>query len=131
MIGIDTNVLLPLVDIEDDPEQTAAAQKLVRLRAPVFLNPIVLAEFAWTLRSIWKFNRKQVHDRLVGILDSPEFTVMLPMETRRALEKFRSGPADFADYLIGESNLGSCCDCSYTFDEPAIRKNPAFRSPYI
>jgi predicted nucleic-acid-binding protein len=129
MIGIDTNVLVRLVHVEDDPEHSAAAQKLVRLRAPVFLNPIVLAEFAWTLRSIWKFNRKQVHDRLAGILDSPEFTVLLPQETHRALEKFRSGPADFADYLIGELNLGCGCDCSYTFDKPALRKNPAFRSP--
>ena len=47
MIGIDTNVLLRIfAPATDEPLQVRAARELLRAEAPVFLNPIVLAEFA-------------------------------------------------------------------------------------
>lgn len=50
MDGIDTNVLLRFFDPADDPDQAAAVRKLVQRQGTVFVSPIVLAEFVWTLR---------------------------------------------------------------------------------
>jgi predicted nucleic-acid-binding protein len=127
MIGIDTNVLVRLFELEDDPQQTAAARRLIETRAPVFINPIVLAEFAWTLRSIFKLDREAVYARLLGIVDAPEFTVLFPQATGRAIEQYGKGPAGFADYLIGELNLECGCERTFTFDEDAAR-NLTFRA---
>ena len=51
MIGLDTNVLLRLF-VEDDPAQSDRARRFVDAAAadePCIVNPVVLAEFAWTL----------------------------------------------------------------------------------
>jgi predicted nucleic-acid-binding protein len=126
MIGLDTNVLLRLFESDEDPEQTVAARRLVRERAPVFLSPIVLAEFAWTLRKTFKMDRSGIHARLVGLVEAPEFAVLFPEATRRAVEQYAAGPADFSDYLIGEMNLECGCEYSVTFDQDASR-SLAFR----
>ena len=120
MIGIDTNVLLRIFGSdEDDPDQVAAARGLLRTAAPLFVNPIVLAEFVWTLRRTYKLDRRAIHARLAAIAGAPEFTYAFPQATRRAVELFREGPADFADYLIGEIDRDLGCTTTMTFDRQA------------
>jgi predicted nucleic-acid-binding protein len=126
MIGLDTNVLLRFFDAKSNPPQTAAARHFVSEQGPVFLNPIVLVEFAWTLRTTFKLDHATVHDRLAMIIDAPEFVVAFPQATRRAVEEYGKGPADFADYLIGELNSELGCEVSVTFDQNAA-KSAAFR----
>ena len=126
MIGIDTNILLRLFETDEHPRQTAMARRAVEEQGPVFISAIVLVEFAWTLRRAFKLDRTGIHSRLASIVDSPEFAVAFPRETRRAIELFRAGPADFPDYFVGELNLSQGCDATLTFDRDAAR-NPAFR----
>ena len=126
MIGIDTNVLLRFFEPGDDPEQTAAARQLVRDHAPVFINPIVLAEFAWTLRRTFKLRRAAIYDRLANVVDAVEFKVAYPEAIGRAVKQYETGTADFSDYLIGELNAVFGCEATLTFDKTAA-KNPAFR----
>ena len=62
MIGLDTNVLLRLF-VEDDPPKRPRAP-LCRRRGggrALLVNPVVLAEFAWTLARNYKIKRRQVH----------------------------------------------------------------------
>lgn len=127
MIGIDTNILIRMFQREDDPKRAAAAQKFVRDQAPVFLSPIVLAEFAWTLRNIFKVDRVGIHARLALVVEAPEFAVAYPEAVARAVKEYGKGPADFADYLIGELNLSHGCDRTFAFDKDAVRNNPAFQ----
>ena len=49
MIGLDTNVLLRLF-ASDDPPHSSERVRIERRAAdePCFVNPVVLAEFAWT-----------------------------------------------------------------------------------
>jgi predicted nucleic-acid-binding protein len=126
MVGIDTNVLVRFFEANDDARQTAAARELVREAAPVFVNPVVLAEFAWTLRTVFKLGRAAIHDRLAGIVEAPEFSVAFPDATARAVTQYESGAADFADYLIGELNVAWGCENTLTFDKAAT-KSGAFR----
>lgn len=44
-----------------------------------------------------------------------------PAATMRAIELYKRGPADFADYLIGEMNQLAGCKATLTFDEDAAR----------
>jgi predicted nucleic-acid-binding protein len=126
MIGIDTNILLRLFMPEDDSRQTKAARKVVADEAPVFISPIVLVEFAWTLRRTFKLEREAVCQRLAGIIDAPEFLFAHPQAVRRAVEQYARGPADFADYLLGELNEAFGCEATLTFDLDAARSH-AFR----
>jgi predicted nucleic-acid-binding protein len=126
MIGIDTNVLLRFFEADDDAKQTAAARQLVREQSPVFINPIVLAEFAWTLRKTFKLDRAAVHDRLAELIEAPEFKLAYPEAMGRAVKQYETGAADFSDYMIGELNLVFGCDATLTFDNAAA-KSRAFR----
>jgi predicted nucleic-acid-binding protein len=126
MIGLDTNILLRLFEIDEHPGQTAAAERALREQAPVFINPVVLVEFAWVLRRTFKLHRAGIHARLTKIVESPEFAVAFPQQTRNAINLFGDGPADFPDYFVAELNLALGCDATLTFDKAAA-KNPAFR----
>jgi predicted nucleic-acid-binding protein len=122
MISLDTNVLIRVfMDEDDEPRQTKAARELVRREAPVLVNPIVLAEFVWTLRSAYRLDRAAIHARLAGIAAAPEFSLMFPEATRRAVDLFETGPADFSDYLVGEMDAETGCTTTFTFDRDAAR----------
>jgi predicted nucleic-acid-binding protein len=127
VIGLDTNVLLRIFASEDDAAQVAAAQKFVRDQSPVFIGPVVLAEFAWTLKQTYKLDRAAIHQRLLGIIQAPEFVTLFPEATERAVQLYGAGPADFADYLIAETNLAAGCTTTVTFDRDAA-KCPSFTS---
>jgi len=127
MIGLDTNVLLRLGD-ERDPTQRARAIALVGAQgaAGAFVNPIVLSEFAWTLRSRYKLTREEVAARLAIVLEAPEFVVAEAAEAARALERYRVGPADFADYFLAEMNRTAGCLNTATFDVAALKSGEPF-----
>jgi predicted nucleic acid-binding protein len=62
MIGVDTNVLLRLF-LRDDEEQRALAERCIERatrEAAIMINPIVLAEFAWTLARVRRLQRDDV-----------------------------------------------------------------------
>jgi predicted nucleic-acid-binding protein len=92
----------------------------------VFVNPIVLAEFAWTLRRTFKLDRAAVCDRLASIAEAIEFKLAYPEAIGRAVKQYETGAADFSDYLNGELNAVFGCDATLTFDK-AVAKNPASR----
>lgn len=121
MIGLDTNVVLRLVDLSE-PAQTEAARQLVARGAREggnLLNPIVLAELAWTLDRRYRLDRTTIAVRLSGILSSSEFVLPFAEQAIAALEQYRKGPADFADYLLAEINRSLGCETTYTFDRAA------------
>ncbi|HEY0328766.1 MAG TPA: type II toxin-antitoxin system VapC family toxin [Rhodopseudomonas sp.] len=125
MIGVDTNVLLRFFDSVDQPQQATAVRELVRSQGPVFVNPIVLVEFVWTLRRKFQLDRDAIYARLSRVTNSPEFAIAEASATGRAVESFRNGPADFADYLMGELNKLAGCETTVTFDKDAA-KHPTF-----
>ena len=127
MIGLDTNVLLRMFD-ENDPEQRARAHALVSAQGfgGCYLNPIVVSEFAWTLARSYKRQRGEIVQRLSWLLEAPEFVVAHADEAARALNRYLSGPADFADYFLAEINESAGCSRTATFDEDALRSTDLF-----
>ena len=121
MIAIDTNVLLRFFQHETDSEQSALARALVKKHAPVFLNYVVIVEFVWTCRRVFKMERKDVHARLEAIAGSTEFVVADPVLFELALQGYGRMKSDFADCLIAASNRQQGCDATYTFDQDAVK----------
>ena len=127
MLGLDTNVLLRLGD-EREPSERNRAIAVIRAQgsAGCFVNPIVLSEFAWTLRRTFKLAREEVAARIAVVLEAPEFVVANGAEASLALERYRTGPADFADYFLAEINRGAGCTATVTFDSEALNSGDPF-----
>ena len=122
MIGIDTNILLRLFETEDDPAQSLLARRAIEDYAPVYLHDVVLAEFVWTCRTAFKQSRQAIHQRLQAIADSTEFVVARPEAFERAVEAYGSRKSDFADWLVGLSNLERGLEYTLTFQKGAARR---------
>jgi predicted nucleic-acid-binding protein len=127
MIGLDTNVLLRLF-VEDDPGQSERARRFVDAAAadePCIVNPVVLAEFAWTLARNFKKKRPEAARLIEGLLSMDDLEVAHRRAAERALAAYRSGKADFPDYFLAEINLDLGCASTATFDVAAL-DSPAF-----
>ena len=122
MIGIDTNILLRIFETEDDPAQSLRARKVIEEHAPVYLHDIVLAEFVWTCRTAFRQSRQAIHRRLQAIVNSTEFIVARPEVFARAVEAYGSRKSDFADWLVGLSNLNSGLEFTFTLDKSVARR---------
>jgi predicted nucleic-acid-binding protein len=85
----------------------------------LLLNPIVLSEFAWTLKRSYKKSRSVIADHLDLLLQSPEFVIPFGVEAADAVRRYREGSADFADYLLAAINRSLGCNSTITFDADA------------
>lgn len=131
MIGFDTNVLLRLV-VEDDPDQWEQAQALlgecVADDEPCLINLTVLCELIWVLKSYYRASRQDQALLLESLLEDEIFEIEQRDAVAHALEQFRTGRADFADYLIGVRNKNLGASTTYTFDR-GLRDATGFSSP--
>jgi predicted nucleic-acid-binding protein len=122
MIGVDTNVLLRLF-IDDDPAQCERARRFVETAsadAPCLVNPIVLAEFTWTLVRTYKKKRSEVAHVIEGILTMDDLEIPYRRAAEGALAAYRTGKADFPDYFLAEINAELGCALTATFDVAAL-----------
>ncbi len=128
MIGLDTNILVRYI-VQDDPQQTAAAVRLLEERCtadePGLVATIVVCELAWVLGRGYGYSRPQVAEVVRTILSAEELEAEAPELIWHALRLFETGPADLADYLIGAGNRERSTSTTYTFDRDAA-KNELF-----
>jgi predicted nucleic-acid-binding protein len=129
--GLDTNVLVRYL-VRDDPDQAAVATRLIDEGAEggdtFFISVVVICETVWVLESGYRYSRPVVADTVEKLL----LTRQLEFEARddlwRALHRYREGPADLADYLIGQRNRSNGCRHTWTFDR-VLQGDDAFRAP--
>ena len=122
MIGLDTNVLLRLF-VEDDPDQTGRARRFVAaaVREDVcFINAVVLSEFVWTLGRRMKRKKPEIARLVAQALSADDLVIAHRKSAERALEAYRGGDADFADYFLAEINRESGCATTATFVRDAL-----------
>ncbi len=103
MFGIDTNLLVRYIT-QDGAEAPAVTRHLERecsRERPAFISLIVLCELVWVLRRAYKYKRLDVALILEHILMTDGFEVERSETAWRAWQAYRSGPADFSDYVIG------------------------------
>lgn len=129
MIGLDTNVLVRYLT-QDDAEQARRANALVEESAasgiPLRLSLVVLCELVWVLRAAYGLDKETIVGTLEKLLDTAQFDVEAKDVSHAALEDFRRGKGDFADYVIARQNQDAGCTETVTFDVKLVDR-PLFR----
>jgi len=128
VIALDTNVLVRYL-VGDDPGQTMQAERLVEeARATgevVYLSQIVLCELVWVLTGAYDAAKKDILFTLNLLSDDHRFICDDPLRTRRAIDRYAGGSADFSDYLLAEAAGDAGASVTFTFDK-ALRDEPGF-----
>lgn len=122
MIGLDTNVLVRYLT-QDDELQAKQAGELIRgysgKDGSLFINNVVMCELIWVLERGYKYTKSQISNVIKQIMSTKEFAFENLDNIWLALHEFEINGIDFSDALIGESNKGSRCEATYTFDQKA------------
>jgi predicted nucleic-acid-binding protein len=120
MIGVDTNVVVRYL-VEDDERQTKRAEALFRRAVAkgetIFVSDLVLCEIVWVLESVYRVQRSEIADLLENLMRARQVDVGDADLAHRALDAYRAGKGDFADYVIRERALSAGCGSVVTFDK--------------
>ena len=127
MIGLDTNILVRAF-AADDQSQTESAVRLLDAgeRRSLYVNAVVLVEFAWTMRRAYKWEDEWVRSALNQIVDHPAIVIQHRDCVLEAISHSSEFSGGFADRLIGALNREAGCETTLTFDKDAARAG-AFR----
>ncbi len=119
MKGVDTNVLVRYLTEDDVVQARRAAAWIATTVARgerCFLSSVVICELSWVLRRAYRVSKADLLLTLDRLLATSQFVIGDKDVVRAAVEGYRSGPAEFADYLIGLSHRDAGCDRTATFD---------------
>lgn len=123
MIGLDTNVLLRFY-LNDDAVQSPRARRIVdslQTSEPGWVGLASILEMAWVLKKRKGASRDQIADLLDTLLSQDVIVVEQAVVVGKAVQRFRSARAGFADCLVAESARAAGCAKTVTFDEIAAR----------
>lgn len=129
MIGLDSNVLVRYL-MQDDAAQARLASTVIESAAGrgerLRLSAVTVCELVWVLESAYHQSRANVARALDQIVRTADFDLEHVDHVRRAIERYRSTPADFADALIGLVNEAEGCEHTLTFDR-SLKRMPQFK----
>ena len=122
MLGVDTNVLIRFLTL-DDESQTPQAQQLMAKPAnhPIYISMLVLAEAFNVMTKVKKFPATAVLDSYRALLRSPALTIERFDMVAAAIEDASRTNAGFSDALIALQNAEAGCLTTATFDFKATR----------
>ena len=122
MTGLNASVLVRHL-IGDDPAQSRKASKCIlnecTRESPGAINRIVLCELVWVLETAYGYSRHEIAIALESILRTSQFLIDNLSTAWSALRAYRTGNADFSDYLIAAANRDLGCKRTVTFDKTA------------
>ena len=131
MIALDTKVLVRFL-VEDDKAQSRRATRLIEEAVAgdeqLFIGDIVMCETVWVLASAYRFSRAEIVDALSQLLRARSVAFSSADSLARALDAYRKGKGDFADYLIREHARSAGAETVATFDG-ALLKESGFSKP--
>lgn len=119
MIAVDSNVLLRLFVEMDSAQGRMAFDLIERTRAAgdrVFVPFVVLLETLWVLARTYRFDKTVRIAVIEELLENAVFVVERRDDAQAALAIWRTGRADFSDYLIALAARDARCRTTYTFD---------------
>ena len=129
MIGLDTNLLVRYITL-DDPAQASRAEQIIDRQCttaePGFVSLVSVVELAWVLESFYKFSSDQIAGTMQQILQTDSLSVQNEREVFTAMIALKTGTASFEDALIGALGTWAGCTTTFTFDKKAARL-PNFR----
>ena len=123
MIGLDTNVLVRYF-AQDNPAQSLAASQLLESLTPDlpgYVPSVVLAEIVWVLEESYAATRGRIASVVENLLRTSTLVIQDAESTWAALSRYRTGAADFSDFLIERHCARAGCIKTITFDKRAAR----------
>ncbi len=129
MIGLDTNVLVRYLTQDDLPQAkraNALVAEAVADRTRLFISCVAMCELVWVLRGAYALDKPTIVLALERILATAQFEIDQKDVVREALEDYRGGGGDFADYVIGRRGREAGCERTATFDR-RLRPSELFR----
>jgi predicted nucleic-acid-binding protein len=131
MIGLDSNVLVRFL-VKDDEKQSRKAKKLIEgvvaQGEQLFISDVVMCETVWVLSSAYGFRRAEIIDALAALMRAKNAVFTSNDHLARALDAYRRGKGDFADYLIREHARAAGAETVATFDR-ALLAEKGYTSP--
>jgi predicted nucleic-acid-binding protein len=118
LIGLDTNLLVGWL--------IADSETTLPQSGPYFIGLVVLAEFAWVMRTAFGNTKAELLFALTQISAHPEFRFSNREIVERALDDYADGAADFSDYLLLRDALSAGAAIVATKDKKAAR-HPSFQ----
>ncbi|WMD21629.1 type II toxin-antitoxin system VapC family toxin [Achromobacter seleniivolatilans] len=118
MIGLDTNVLVRYF-AQDDPAQAKKATELIEsltADSPGYVTQVALIELVWVLGRAYGLPRADIVQVIETLLRTKELNVEAAETVWKALRRYASSSADFADCLIELICHDAQCDYTATFD---------------
>jgi predicted nucleic-acid-binding protein len=129
MIGLDTNIIVRYIML-DDPVQSSKAVRFVERhfteQDTAFISLASVLETVWVLQSVYRLSNQQVAQAIERMLQVKTVTVQNENEVFAAARTLRTGQGSFEDALIGALGTWAGCDSTLTFDRKASRL-PGFK----
>ena len=98
----------------------ALMQSLSRVNT-AFVSLVVLAEFAWVMRTHYGTSKLQFIDYIRQLINSPEIVLENEAALQQGLDRFMESNADFADCVIERVCSLVGCSKTVTFDAKAAK----------
>jgi predicted nucleic-acid-binding protein len=124
MIGLDTNILVRYITLDDPVQALRAAQIIERNLTPDqpgFVSLVTIVELAWVLESFYEFSGEQIATAIERILQIATLSVQNEREVFTAMISLKTNTASFDDTLIGALGAWAGCTSTLTFDRKAAR----------
>lgn len=126
MIGVDTNILVRFIT-KDDASQTNLVFKLFEQQKgkskSIYINTITLCELIWVLDSGYDYAKNQIVSALELLFLADEFKLQHYTSIEEALFLYKTGKADFSDYVSFCINKNSGCLRTYSFDKQPVNES--------
>lgn len=122
MIGIDTNVLVRYITQDDELQSNIATEFIENYCSngnKIFVNHLVICELVLVLKKCYKLSKPKTINIIQHILQVSQFSIENSQIIWQALTDYKKGSADFADYVVGRTNIFNNCDETITFDKKA------------
>jgi predicted nucleic-acid-binding protein len=123
VIGLDTNILVRYFG-QDDAQQSPQADAIfdsLTADHPGWVGLAAILELVWVMTSVKGAGRVVIADTLDQLLAMEAMAVEQASTVARAVQRYRSGKAEFADCLIAASAQNAGCSRTLTFDRIAAR----------
>jgi predicted nucleic-acid-binding protein len=126
MIGIDTNVLVRFLAMDDLAQNERAKRFFAERNAadPAFISAVTLAETIWVLHRRLKFPMSDIVAVVTGLLASEGLFFEHAEQLELLLRDNRVPKTDLADHLIVWAGDAAGCSRTATFDRAAAKSVP-------
>lgn len=122
MLGVDTNVLVRFFTRDHEAEYELARRLVEDSHAGgLYVDPVVLVEFNWVLRRVYRVPRPDTLKVLDGLMEFKEFTIGNRDLVVSAINAAAATGCDFSDALIALLHEAAGCPETVTFDTKAHR----------